>query len=312
VLQLLGAADDVPGGHDGRVVMNEESGTKELRLLAIGLRVVRKAEDGSNRPTKIWHASKRTRDVWAFAQPSITVPLQPGVRPRQCSATSKGSGTSSSTAGNTTANATNTTRNSTHGNNASPDTRPLPQAPSDQRPDDNGSADRPQRVDGMLSVVPETHFDEWIASHFDVLWPELLDPSLLDRAVDVLRTKPGAREIDVTLGDFATAEVGERFQLVYLPTGTADRSRARAGVTSRSGGSRSERREQRRRPGGRCRRGVSTCRIGRVFGRARSRQSVWPWALSVGGSCASPDGADPSVARWTVLFHQHLLFGVAT
>jgi SAM-dependent methyltransferase len=34
--------------------------------------------------------------------------------------------------------------------------------------------------------VPETHFDEWIAPRYDTLWPELLDPSLLDTAVDVL------------------------------------------------------------------------------------------------------------------------------
>jgi SAM-dependent methyltransferase len=38
--------------------------------------------------------------------------------------------------------------------------------------------------------------------------------------VDVLRTKPGAREIDITIGDFATAEIGERFQLVYLVRNT--------------------------------------------------------------------------------------------
>jgi SAM-dependent methyltransferase len=38
----------------------------------------------------------------------------------------------------------------------------------------------------MLSRVPETHFDEWIAQRYDTLWPELLDPSLLDWAVDVL------------------------------------------------------------------------------------------------------------------------------
>ena len=34
--------------------------------------------------------------------------------------------------------------------------------------------------------VAETHFDEWIAERYDELWPELLEPSLLDAAVDVL------------------------------------------------------------------------------------------------------------------------------
>jgi hypothetical protein len=39
--------------------------------------------------------------------------------------------------------------------------------------------------------VAETHFDEWIAERHDVLWPELLDPSLLDAAVDVLADLAG-------------------------------------------------------------------------------------------------------------------------
>lgn len=115
----------------------------------------------------------------------------------------------------------------------------------------------------MLSRVPETHFDEWIAQRYDTLWPELLDPSLLDSAVvllaelagagaalelgigtgrlaiplsqrgvhvygielspamvAVLRTKPEAHGIDVTIGDFATTKLDETFQLVYLARNT--------------------------------------------------------------------------------------------
>ena len=115
----------------------------------------------------------------------------------------------------------------------------------------------------MLSRVPETDFDEWIAQRYDILWPELLDPALLDSAVDLLdelagggavlelgigtgrlavplrqrglhvhgvelslamvealRMKPGAHDIDVTIDDFATAQVGETFQLVYLVRNT--------------------------------------------------------------------------------------------
>lgn len=115
----------------------------------------------------------------------------------------------------------------------------------------------------MLSRVPETHFDEWIAQRYDTLWPELLDPSLLDSAVDllvdlagggaalelgigtgrlaiplsqrgahvhgielspamvaVLRMKPGAHELGVTIGDFATTKVDETFQLAYLARNT--------------------------------------------------------------------------------------------
>ncbi len=111
--------------------------------------------------------------------------------------------------------------------------------------------------------MPETHFDEWIAQRYDTLWPELLDPSLLDSAVEVLadlaaggaalelgigtgrlavpleqrgvpvhgielspamvavlRAKPGGRKIGVTIGDFATAKLDGRFQLVYLVRNT--------------------------------------------------------------------------------------------
>jgi SAM-dependent methyltransferase len=115
----------------------------------------------------------------------------------------------------------------------------------------------------MLTGMAETHFDEWIAQRYDSLWPELLDPSLLDSAVDLLadlagsgpalefgigtgrlaiplsqrgvdvhgielspamvaalRAKPGAHGIGVTIGDFATADVGLTFQLVYLARNT--------------------------------------------------------------------------------------------
>jgi SAM-dependent methyltransferase len=38
----------------------------------------------------------------------------------------------------------------------------------------------------MLACVAESHFDEWIAQHYDTLWPEVLEPDLLDSAVDLL------------------------------------------------------------------------------------------------------------------------------
>jgi SAM-dependent methyltransferase len=34
--------------------------------------------------------------------------------------------------------------------------------------------------------MPETHFDEWIADHYEVLWPELFDPAVVDPAVRFL------------------------------------------------------------------------------------------------------------------------------
>ena len=121
----------------------------------------------------------------------------------------------------------------------------------------------PWRVRATLAHVPETHFDDWIAQHYDTLWPELLEPPLLDSAVDVLaefaagggalefgigtgrlalplsrrgvhvhgielssamvaalRAKPGSEDIGVTIADFATATVADRFQLVYLVRNT--------------------------------------------------------------------------------------------
>lgn len=29
----------------------------------------------------------------------------------------------------------------------------------------------------MLRPLPETHFDEWIAEHYENLWPELFEPA---------------------------------------------------------------------------------------------------------------------------------------
>jgi hypothetical protein len=45
-----------------------------------------------------------------------------------------------------------------------------------------------------------------------------LSPQMVQR----LREKPGGRDIDVTIGDFATAKVGKRFSLAYLVYNTID------------------------------------------------------------------------------------------
>jgi hypothetical protein len=34
--------------------------------------------------------------------------------------------------------------------------------------------------------MPETHFDEWIAERYEILWPELFDPAVIDPTVDFL------------------------------------------------------------------------------------------------------------------------------
>lgn len=104
-----------------------------------------------------------------------------------------------------------------------------------------------------------TYFDEWVATRYERLWPELFDPAVVDPAVDFLadlarggpalelgvgtggiavplarrgvavhgielseamvarlRAQPDAGDIDVTVGDFATARVDRSFRLVYL------------------------------------------------------------------------------------------------
>ena len=38
----------------------------------------------------------------------------------------------------------------------------------------------------MLCHMAESRFDEWIAEHYDILWPELFEPAVLDSTVDFL------------------------------------------------------------------------------------------------------------------------------
>lgn len=98
-------------------------------------------------------------------------------------------------------------------------------------------------------------FDEWVAQHFDALWPELIDPAVVNPAVDFLAdlagrgpalelgvgtgriaiplsrrgipvhgidlspamlARLGDSDVEVTVGDFATTTVDGAFTLVYL------------------------------------------------------------------------------------------------
>lgn len=43
----------------------------------------------------------------------------------------------------------------------------------------------------MLHRVAETHFDEWIAERYEILWPELFDPAFLEPTLDVLSELAG-------------------------------------------------------------------------------------------------------------------------
>src|SRR5215207_8213716 len=107
--------------------------------------------------------------------------------------------------------------------------------------------------------VAQIVFDEWIAERYEMLWPELFDPAVLDPAVDLLaelagagpalefgigtgrvalplsrrgilvrgielspamvarlRGQEGGANIDVTIGDFATATARAPVALVFL------------------------------------------------------------------------------------------------
>jgi SAM-dependent methyltransferase len=111
--------------------------------------------------------------------------------------------------------------------------------------------------------MPESQFDEWVAQRYEVLWPELFEPTVLEPAVDFLaglagtgstlelgigtgrvalplsrrgvrvhgielsramverlRAQPGGGDIEVTIGDFATAGAGGPFALAYLVRNT--------------------------------------------------------------------------------------------
>lgn len=43
----------------------------------------------------------------------------------------------------------------------------------------------------MLRLVAETHFDEWIAVNYEILWPELFDPAVLEPTVEFLADLAG-------------------------------------------------------------------------------------------------------------------------
>ncbi len=111
--------------------------------------------------------------------------------------------------------------------------------------------------------MPKVYFDERIAERYEVYWPDLFDPAVVDPAVSFLadlagdggalelgvgtgrialplsqrgirvhgidlspamvarlRAKPGADDIGVTVGDFATTRVGGMFRLAYLVRNT--------------------------------------------------------------------------------------------
>jgi SAM-dependent methyltransferase len=58
----------------------------------------------------------------------------------------------------------------------------------------------------MLCGMGESRFDDWIAERYEVLWPELFDPAVLDPAVDFLADQSGggpALELGIGTGRVA-------------------------------------------------------------------------------------------------------------
>jgi SAM-dependent methyltransferase len=88
----------------------------------------------------------------------------------------------------------------------------------------------------MLSSVAETHFDEWIATHYAALWPELFEPALLDDAVEFLAPLAGdgrALEFGIGTGRLAVplAQRGIAVHGIELSPAMVSELHARAGTT---------------------------------------------------------------------------------
>lgn len=128
---------------------------------------------------------------------------------------------------------------------------------------DLGNALIRRRWPVIVLIMADTRFDDWVAEHYEILWPELFDPEVLDPAVGFLADLAGSgrvlefgvgtgrlavplaergipvagielspamagriaersagRQIEVTIGDFATTRVDGVFGLVYLVRNT--------------------------------------------------------------------------------------------
>jgi SAM-dependent methyltransferase len=87
--------------------------------------------------------------------------------------------------------------------------------------------------------VAENVFDEWIAEHYRTLWPELFEPALIDRTVDVLAELANGRaalEFGIGTGRIALplSERGVRVHGIELSQAMIERLRSEPGGTSLS------------------------------------------------------------------------------
>ncbi len=82
--------------------------------------------------------------------------------------------------------------------------------------------------------MPETHFDEWIAARYAMLWPELFDPAVLDPAVNFLAALAetgAALELGIGTGRVAVALArrGIRVHGIELSPAMVDQLHTRRG-----------------------------------------------------------------------------------
>lgn len=89
----------------------------------------------------------------------------------------------------------------------------------------------------MLRPVAETHFDQWIAEHYDNLWPELFEPAFVEPSLDVLADLAGsgpALEFGIGTGRIALplSQRGVPVHGIELSTPMITRLRAQAGASN--------------------------------------------------------------------------------
>jgi len=82
--------------------------------------------------------------------------------------------------------------------------------------------------------MAETHFNDWIAQHYETLWPELYEPAAIDRPVAVLAKLAGAGpvlELGIGTGRIALrlSRRGIEVHGIELSAAMADRLKAESG-----------------------------------------------------------------------------------
>ncbi len=84
--------------------------------------------------------------------------------------------------------------------------------------------------------MAETHFDEWIAQHYEILWPELFDPDVVGPTIDFLADLAGtgaALEFGIGTGRIALPlrQRGVRVQGIELSQAMITRLQSQGGTT---------------------------------------------------------------------------------